>query len=106
MPVIESDGKTIEVNEDGFLVRPAEWSRETAAVLARVGEGIAEMTPDHWKVVACIRAHYRDQGRAPAIRKLCQETGLPLKRIFELFPSGPSRGACKVAGVPKPEGCV
>lgn len=106
MPVIEQDRHTIEVNEEGFMVRPAEWSRDTAVLLARIGEGIEAMTPDHWKVVEFIRAYYLDQGRAPAVRKMCQETGFSLKRIFELFPSGPARGACRVAGVPKPEGCV
>jgi len=40
------------------------------------------------------------------IRTICQETGLRLKEIYELFPLGPARGACRVAGLPKPDGCV
>jgi tRNA 2-thiouridine synthesizing protein E len=40
------------------------------------------------------------------IRSICKTTGLPLKRIYELFPSGPAKGACKLAGLPKPDGCV
>ena len=46
------------------------------------------------------------RGIAPMIRKLCKETGFPLKRIYELYPSGPAKGACKVAGLAKPTGCV
>ncbi|MEJ2506826.1 MAG: TusE/DsrC/DsvC family sulfur relay protein [Ignavibacteriaceae bacterium] len=40
------------------------------------------------------------------IRKLCKETGFSLKQIYELYPSGPAKGACKVAGLTKPTGCV
>jgi dissimilatory sulfite reductase related protein len=40
------------------------------------------------------------------IRKVTKDTGFPLKRIYELFPTGPAKGACKLAGLPKPTGCV
>jgi tRNA 2-thiouridine synthesizing protein E len=106
MPVIESKNKRIEVNEEGFMARPEEWSKDAAEVLARAEEGIEDLTADHWVVVEFIRSHYLDKGAAPMVRKMCQATGFPLKRIYELFPSGPAKGACKVAGLPKPDGCV
>ena len=106
MPVIEDTGVRIEINEEGFMSHPDEWSREIAGVLARTREGIGAMTPEHWAVVTFIRSHYVANGQAPMVRKMCQATGFPLMKIYELFPSGPAKGACKVAGLPKPDGCV
>lgn len=106
MAVIESGGVRIEVNEEGFMSRPDEWSKEIAVVLAKEREGLADLTPEHWAVVDYIRNHFVANGQAPMVRKICQATGLPLRRVFELFPSGPAKGACMVAGLPKPDGCV
>jgi tRNA 2-thiouridine synthesizing protein E len=64
------------------------------------------LTEKHWAVITCIREHYLAHGMAPMIRALCQHTGLRLREIYALFPSGPAKGACKVAGLPKPDGCV
>jgi TusE/DsrC/DsvC family sulfur relay protein len=69
-------------------------------------EGIADLTEDHWKVINYLRQYYQQFGIAPMIRKLCKETGFTLKQIYDLFPSGPAKGACKIAGLPKPTGCV
>ena len=106
MPYIGQDEKKVEVNEEGFLAHPEEWDEETALLLARAEEGLAEMSVEHWAVVNYIRGYYVEKGLAPMVRKICQTTGLPLRRIYELFPSGPAKGACKVAGLPKPDGCV
>jgi len=97
--------RDIEVDEDGFIVNPDEWDEEVAAALA-ADEGIDELTEDHWKVVQYLREYYQEYEVAPMIRKLCKATGFKLKKIYELFPSGPAKGACKVAGLPKPTGCV
>ncbi len=98
-------GKDVEVDEDGFIQDPSLWDEGVAKDLA-VGEGVNEMTPDHWKVVNYLRQYYLQFNMAPMIRKLCKETGFQLKQIYEMFPSGPAKGACKVAGLPKPTGCV
>jgi tRNA 2-thiouridine synthesizing protein E len=90
---------------DGFLADPAAWTRETAVALA-AAEGLGELGTEHWRVIEFIRAHWTAKGVAPMIRVLCRETGLSLGRIYELFPQGPANGACKVAGLPKPDGCV
>jgi tRNA 2-thiouridine synthesizing protein E len=97
--------KTLSMDEDGFIQQPELWDEEVAKALAET-EGVNALTEDHWKVVNYLRQHYLDFGVAPMIRKLCKQTGFKLKEIYELFPSGPAKGACKVAGLPKPTGCV
>jgi len=95
----------IEVDEDGFMQEPEKWNEDVAGALATT-EGVGNLTDDHWKVVNYLREYYLQFGVAPMIRKLCKQTGFQLKEIYELFPSGPAKGACKVAGLPKPTGCV
>ena len=105
MPMFEEGGVSIEVDEDGFILNPDDWTEAVAAALAG-GEGVDELTEEHWKVMHYLRDYYEKFGVAPMIRKLCKETGFPLKKIYDLFPSGPAKGACKLAGLPKPTGCV
>ncbi|TET69150.1 MAG: TusE/DsrC/DsvC family sulfur relay protein [Candidatus Aminicenantes bacterium] len=106
MPEIETKGKKISVNEEGFLVNPEEWDKDIADLLAKEEEGIDALTEDHWAVINYIREYYLEKSLAPMVRKICKTTGFKLKYIFELFPSGPAKGACKLAGLPKPDGCV
>ena len=105
MATVELGGKQIEVDEDGFIQSPDDWTREVAIDLAKT-EGVEEMGDDHWKLVDYIRDYYAKFGIAPMVRKLCKECNFKLKYIYEMFPSGPAKGACKVAGLPKPTGCV
>ncbi len=106
MPVLDYRGTPLEVNEAGFLAKPKAWDDGVALFLAREMEGLADLGPEHWAVVRYIRGFYEEHGLAPLLRKICRNTGLTLKRIYELFPSGPAMGACKVAGLPSPEGCI
>jgi len=105
MPVFEKGEVKIDVDEDGFMEEPENWNEQVALALATT-EGVDEMTEEHWKLVNYLRDYYLKFGIAPMIRKLCKETGFPLKKVYELFPSGPAKGACKVAGLAKPTGCV
>jgi tRNA 2-thiouridine synthesizing protein E len=105
MPTFTLAEISIEVDEDGFMSEPDVWDKAIAAALATT-EGVDDLTEDHWKVVEYLRNYYQQFGVAPMIRKLCKETGFDLKSIYSLFPSGPAKGACKVAGLPKPTGCV
>jgi len=98
-------GKEIEIDEDGFIQDPDAWDEGVAKDLAKT-EGVEEMGEEHWKLVNYLRDYYLKFQIAPMIRKLCKETGFDLKKVYELFPSGPAKGACKVAGLPKPTGCV
>lgn len=106
MGVYKWDDKQVEVDEDGFIQEPDQWSEGLAKALANSEEEISNLTPEHWKVVNYLRNYYKQFGVAPMIRKLCKETGFELKYIYQLFPSGPAKGACKIAGLPKPTGCV
>lgn len=105
MPTIEIEGKAFEVDGDGFLTKPDIWNEEVARLIA-LYDGIDELTEQHWAIINIIRNNYLEKGMAPMIRVICKQTGLKLREIYELFPLGPARGACRVAGLPKPDGCV
>jgi tRNA 2-thiouridine synthesizing protein E len=105
MPVLELDGRVLEVDGDGFLANPEIWDATVAESIAQY-DGIEKLTDKHWSVINIIRTNYEEKGMAPMIRTICKETGLRLREIYELFPLGPARGACRVAGLPKPDGCV
>jgi len=105
MPTFTQGDISIEVDEDGFMQEPELWNEDIAKALAGT-EGVEEMTEDHWKLARYLREYYLKFGIAPMIRKLCKETGFSLKYVYEMYPSGPAKGACKVAGLPKPTGCV
>jgi tRNA 2-thiouridine synthesizing protein E len=105
MPMFEQGNVKIEVDEDGFIQEPNLWNEEVAKAMAST-EGVTDLSEEHWKVMNYLRNYYLEFGVAPMIRKLCKETGFPLKKIYDLFPSGPAKGACKLAGLPKPTGCV
>jgi dissimilatory sulfite reductase related protein len=105
MPVLEWQDVNVNVDEDGFLEKPDVWNDRVALALATT-ENLQELNSDHWKIVNYLREYSKQFGIAPMIRKLCKETGFTLKQIYELFPSGPAKGACKVAGLSKPTGCV
>jgi len=95
----------LEVDGDGFLKQPEIWNEEVAQQLAN-DDGTGELTEKHWKVIHYIREYYQENEMAPMVRKLCQNSGLRLKELYEIFPLGPAKGACKIAGLPKPDGCV
>lgn len=105
MATIEIENRTFEVDGDGFLASPNIWDKEVARLFAKY-DGIDEMNEKHWAIINIIRSNYEENGNAPMIRVICKETGLRLREIYELFPLGPARGACRVAGLPKPDGCV
>ena len=105
MPEINVNGTAFEVDEDGFLVNLSDWTEEMAVFLAKEA-GVEELSEDHWKLINYLRGYFKDYGIAPMVRKMTKESGYSLKEIYDLFPSGPAKGACKVAGLPKPTGCV
>ncbi|MGD8719915.1 MAG: TusE/DsrC/DsvC family sulfur relay protein [Candidatus Zixiibacteriota bacterium] len=97
--------KSLEFDNDGFMVEPDLWNDEVAAAIA-AEEGIDEMSEEHWKIVNFIREYWKEHDLAPAVRLICQEAGVSVRQIYKLFTAGPARGACRVAGLPKPDGCV
>jgi len=106
MNTIDFNGTPVEINEEGFLVDPQGWNEEIAVILARREEGLEELTEEHWSVIRFIRSYFEEKHSAPMVRAVCKGTGVKLQQIYDLFPSGPAKGACKLAGLPKPDGCV
>ncbi len=104
MPTVLVGQREYEVDQNGYLQNTAIWNEDVARDFAQA-ENIA-MTDAHWAAVHYIRNYYLQNGVAPMIRKLCKDTGIKLGQLYELFPSGPAKGACKIAGLPKPTGCV
>ena len=106
MPTLEHNGSSFQVDEDGFLLTGMEEFNDDWVDYVKSVEGIGELTDEHTKVIDALQEYYKKNGIAPMVRILSKTTGFPLKRIYELFPSGPGKGACKMAGLPKPTGCV
>lgn len=98
-------GKNVEVNEEGFMTNPAEWTREIAVEMAKE-EGLAELTPAHWKVIDYARQKAAESGASPTLRTITTHAGVTTKELFSLFPKGPAKKVAKIAGLGKPEGCV
>ncbi len=105
MPVKEILGRQIEFDEDGHLKNLNDWNEEIAKELAKE-EGIPELTERHWLVINYMRQEYQKVGDAPSIRKLTKESGVDTKELYQLFPKGPAKKAARIAGLPKPKGCI
>ena len=111
MQTIEVNGKSYETDEEGYLVNLADWNHEVADFLAKA-ENIT-LSDNHWEVVNFLRKYYEEYQIAPAVRVLTKAIGKTLGAdkgnsayLYELFPYGPAKQACKIAGLPKPTGCV
>lgn len=98
-------GKTVQINEEGFMTDPSEWSREIAADLARE-EGIETLTDAHWQVIDFCRQTATESGSAPTLRQITTGTGISTKELFSLYPKGPAKKVARISGLGKPEGCV
>ena len=100
------NGVAVEVNDEGFLVNAADWSKEFAAAVAKE-EGLDVLTEAHWKVVDFSRKNAAESGGAsPTLRTITDGAGITTKELFALFPKGPAKKVAKIAGLRKPEGCV
>ena len=111
MPNIEVNGKSYETDEEGYLVNLADWNKEVAEYIAQTEN--VNMTEQHWEVVDFLREYYDEYQIAPAVRVLTKAIGKKLgadkgnsQYLYDLFPYGPAKQACKIAGLPKPTGCV
>ncbi len=99
------DAKAVKLDEEGFLVDYTQWNEDLARQIA-AEEGIPELTDQHWKVIHFMRKEYQEKGEVPTIRRLKKTGGIPTKELYALFPNGPAKKAARIAGLPKPKGCV
>jgi len=111
MASIDVAGKSIEVDEEGYLVDRSEWTQEIGNYMAELDN--CPLSDNHWEVINFLREYYDEYQIAPAVRVLTKAIGKKLgkdkgnsKYLYELFPYGPAKQACKYAGLPKPTGCV
>lgn len=105
MPILKGEAVAnlnIEVDREGYLMNKGVWNNEVAQALAQE-EMQSELTDDHWKVVDYMRNYFREFGVAPPQQIVCKATGFDVHDIDDLFPTGYAQGACKVAGLPKPD---
>ena len=103
--------KEYETDEEGYLANLSDWNPDLATAMAKVDD--TELSENHWEVINFLREYYEEYQIAPAVRVLTKAIGKRLgkdkgnsKYLYELFPYGPAKQACKYAGLPKPTGCV
>ncbi len=97
MPTKTIAGTDVKVNDEGFFDDPNQWTEEMAVALA---------AEDHWKVIRFMRQEYFEKGTGPTVRALGKTSGVSVKELYQLFPKGPAKIAARIAGIPKPKGCI
>jgi len=105
MPTRTVAGVSVDVNDEGFFTNADQWTEAMAPELA-AAEGIETLTEDHWRVIKFMRAEYQEKGTGPTVRILGKTSGVSIKELYQLFPKGPARIAARIAGIPKPRGCI
>ncbi len=99
-------GTEVELNEEGFFVDATQWTDEMATELADEWGVPTPLTEQHWQVLHFMRQEYFEKGTGPTVRKLGKSSGVSVKELYQLFPKGPAKLAARVAGIPKPRGCI
>ena len=97
-------GINVKVNEEGYLTDFSQWNEDVAKDIA-VQEEIGELTDRHWTVIKYLQDQYKNEV-ALTIRKVGKSGVTDIKEFYELFPGGPLKKATKIAGIPKPVGCI
>ena len=105
METVVLGGKSLTLDADGNLANRNDWTEEVARDIAAT-EGISELTPQHWAVINFMRSVFEKEGDSPSIRRLTKESSVDTKALYQLFPKGPAKKAARIAGLPKPKGCI
>ena len=105
MPTATMPGRRCPSATTGSSPTPSQWTEEMAPEIAKA-EGIAQLTDRHWQVIKFMRHEYEEKGTGPTVRVLGKTSGVSIKELYQLFPKGPAKIAAKVAGIPKPRGCI
>lgn len=105
METVSLGGKSLALDADGNLANRNDWNEEIAREIAAI-EGIPELTAQHWAVINFMRAVFDKEADSPSIRRLTKESGVDTKTLYQLFPKGPAKKAARIAGLPKPKGCI
>jgi TusE/DsrC/DsvC family sulfur relay protein len=104
MTVTNIAGRALHVDDEGFLTSYDEWDEGLSQDLAaQIG---VDLTEEHLRVLRFLREDFSEHGETATLRRVSMGTGVPVKRLFELFPKKPAKKMAYVAGLPKPHGCV
>ncbi|KQX62735.1 TusE/DsrC/DsvC family sulfur relay protein [Angustibacter sp. Root456] len=104
MPVTTLDGRSITVDDEGFMTEYGEWDETLSeALAAQIG---LQLTDEHRQVIRFLRQDFAEKGETATLRRISTVGGFPTKRLFELFPKKPAKKLAYVSGLPKPHGCV
>ena len=95
----------VSFDAEGFMTDPGQWTPEIAAALAEE-EGISTLTDRHWQVINFVRKETVSAGEFPTLRGITKRSGVETKELYELFPKGPAKKIARIAGYPKPKGCI
>jgi tRNA 2-thiouridine synthesizing protein E len=96
-------GKTIQVNEEGYMTNFSEWDQNIGLELAK--EANLELSPRHWEVLKYLQDEYKKEVPL-SIRKVGKSGVVDIKEFYQLFPNAPLKTATKIAGIPKPASCI
>lgn len=98
-------GTEVALGDDGFFTDPEQWREDMAPEIAR-DAGVDDLTERHWQVIEFMRREYATKGTGPTVRVLGKSSGVSVKELYQLFPKGPAKLAARIAGIPKPRGCI
>ena len=105
MTEVTYHGHPVALDSEGFFADPGQWTEGMAPQIAQA-EGIDHLTERHWQVIRFMRHEYQTKGTGPSVRALGKTSGVPVRELYQLFPKGPAKTAAKIAGIPKPRGCI
>ncbi len=97
-------GVEIEVNDEGYFLKHENWNKEMAQEIAE--EFDINLTDEHIKILSFLRSDFESKGSLPTMRRMKKVGGIPTKDLYRLFPDGPLKKACKIAGLTKPASCI
>ena len=97
----------MQLDEEGYLVDPAQWNEQVAEALAR--EEHIVLSEEHWAVIRFMREYYEQHHIAPDARHVMKHLAAfkgagtaERNDLFALFPYGYVKQACRIAGMRKP----
>jgi tRNA 2-thiouridine synthesizing protein E len=105
MPTQTYAGKQISLNSEGFLTNASDWTPGVAEEIAKE-TGIGPLNDKHWQVITFCREDAAREGQPPGVRRIAKLSGVEMKELYQLFPKGPGKLAARIAGLPKPQGCI
>ncbi len=94
----------VAFDAQGYVAEPSQWTPELGgAIAASLGVSLTDV---HWATLMAARNDYLENGMSPNIRRLTKVAGITTKELYRQFPKAPGMTVARVAGIPKPAGCI